>query len=110
MYISPDQLNITHGDTPTLSIRLQMLKMHLSEVKWSYRSKSDSEESLLSRIPSLGIKDGVAEYTVNSTALEDGFIMVKALFIVNSVAHEVKSAVKLTCKKHMHQHTFHLCV
>ena len=100
MYITPDQLNITRGDTPTLSVRLQMLKMQLGEVKWYYRSKSDSEDSLLRRIPSLGIKDGVAEYTVNSTALDDGFITIKALFTVNSVAHEVTSAVKLTCKKY----------
>lgn len=100
MYISPARLNITRGDTPTLSMRLQMLKMRLSEVKWYYCPQNDSEEVLLKRIPSLGIKDGVAEYTVNSTALDDGFIMVKALFTVNNVAHEVKSAVKLTCKKH----------
>ena len=110
MYISPDQLNITRGDTPTLYMRLQMLKMQLSEVKWYYCPQNDSEEILLERTPSLGMKDGVAEYTVNSTALEDGFIMVKALFIVNSVAHEVKSTVKLTCKKHMHLHPFHMCV
>ena len=109
MYISPDQLNIKRGETPTLSMRLQMLKMRLSEVKWYYHSQNDSDELLLERVPSLGIKDGVAEYTVNSTTLDDGFIMVKALFTVNSVAHEVKSAVKLTCKKHMHLHTLHMC-
>ena len=100
MYISPDQLNISRGDTPTLSMRLQMLKMHIREVKWYYHSQNDSDELLLGRTPSLGMKDGVAKYTVNSTALDNGFIMVKALFTVNSVAHEVKSAVKLTCKKH----------
>lgn len=65
---------------------------------YRYRLWNGSVESLLDRIPSIKIKDGVAEYTVNSTSLDDGFIIVKAHFTVNSVSHKVESAVKLSCK------------
>lgn len=63
-----------------------------------YRSLNDSEEVPLHNIREFKIKDGVAEYVVNSTSLDDGFIVVKARFTVNDVSHDVESAVKLTCK------------
>ena len=98
LYVSPDNLTISPGDTPTLTVRLlQLLKMQVLEVKVYYRSPNGSER-LLHTIPYIKIRDGVADYVVNMTSLNNGFIVVRARFAVNSVSHEVESAVKLTCK------------
>lgn len=98
LYISPDNLIISPGDTPTLTVRLlRLLEMRVHEVEVYYRSPNGSEV-LLRNIPDIMINDGVADYVVNSTSLDDGFITVKARFTVNSDLHEVESAVKLTCK------------
>ena len=99
MKISPEKLNISYGESPTLTmtfLQLEGLNMKLNEVKIVYHpSQNDSEEVLL---PTIKLTDSVVVYNVNSTLLADGFIEVKALFAVNNVTHKVESAVEVNCE------------